>query len=171
VIRAFAALAVLLAACSGSPAPAPSSTSTTSAATTTTTATEIPEQLVGFDITEIVLASVEAAPRTLEVAVADDPAEQQQGLMNVADLGDLDGMLFVFAEDTASGFWMKDTLIPLDIAYFSADGRYVDSLTMEPCREDPCPLYHAAGAYRYAVEVAAGDFDTLRGDETLSFTE
>jgi len=91
------------------------------------------------------------------VAVADNPALRAQGLMGVTALGPQEGMLFVFAEDVGSGFWMKDTLIPLDIAFFDADGVYVDGFEMVPCTEDPCPSYTPSGSYRYAVEAGAGE--------------
>jgi uncharacterized membrane protein (UPF0127 family) len=52
---------------------------------------------------------------------------------------------------------MKNTLIPLDIVFFSADGAFVDALTMAPCAEDPCPTYRPAGSYRYALEAPEGD--------------
>jgi hypothetical protein len=76
--------------------------------------------------------------------------------MGVTDLGGLDGMLFVFQADSEGGFWMKNTLIPLDIAFFTADGGFVDALTMVPCVEDPCPTYRPDGSYRYALEAPAG---------------
>lgn len=90
------------------------------------------------------------------VAVADTPELRARGLMGITDLGDLDGMLFVFEEDTRAGFWMKDTLIALDVAFFGEDGGFVDLLTMEPCRADPCPTHTPSGAYRYAVEAPEG---------------
>ena len=77
--------------------------------------------------------------------------------MGVTDLGGLDGMLFVFPVDSDGGFWMKNTLIPLDIVFFTADGGFVDALTMAPCTEDPCPTYRPGGSYRYALEAPAGD--------------
>lgn len=101
------------------------------------------------------------AGRDLLVAVAGTPADRRQGLMEVDDLGDLDGMLFVFPTDTTSGFWMKNTLIPLDIAFFGVDGRVVDSFTMQPCKSDPCEVYDVAGPYRFALEMPAGSMPTL----------
>ena len=53
----------------------------------------------------------------------------------------------------------RDTLIPLDIAFFDSDGGLVNLLTMEPCTADPCPSYRPGGSYRYAVEAPAGDLD------------
>jgi uncharacterized protein len=65
---------------------------------------------------------------------------------------------------------MKDTLIPLSIAFYGADGRIVRILDMEPCRRDPCPVYDPHATYRGALEVNQGEFrrwgvevgDTLR---------
>lgn len=92
------------------------------------------------------------------VAMADDPASRARGLMGVADLGDVRGMLFVFETDGTAAFWMKDTPMALDAALFAADGSLVDLLRMEPCPGDPCPVYRPASAYRYALEAPAGGF-------------
>ena len=61
--------------------------------------------------------------------------------MGVTDLGRLDGMLFVFPVPSSPSFWMKDTLIPLDIGFFDEDGVLIGVLTMDPCREEPCRGY------------------------------
>jgi uncharacterized membrane protein (UPF0127 family) len=78
--------------------------------------------------------------------------------MGVADLGGLRGMLFVFPADGRAAFWMKDTVLALDVGFFAADGSLVDVLEMVPCAADPCPVYRPAGSYRYALEVPAGGF-------------
>jgi len=109
--------------------------------------------LQGFDEAEVIVGG-----QAWNVAVADDAGERSQGLMGVEDLGDLDGMLFVYATDTDTSFWMKNTLIPLDVAFFDAAGGLVDLVHMEPCAGDPCSIYRAAGLYRYALEVPAGGF-------------
>lgn len=110
----------------------------------------------GHPLASFPTATVTIGTEMWLVAVADEPAERSRGLMGVTDLGDLDGMLFVFEEDTRAGFWMKDTLIALDVAFFGEDGGFVDLLTMEPCRADPCPTHTPSGAYRYAVEAPEG---------------
>ncbi|GMQ84934.1 MAG: DUF192 domain-containing protein [Acidimicrobiia bacterium] len=111
-----------------------------------------PSALPGFSSTTISIDD-----RELTVAVADTPQARRQGLMGITDLGELDGMLFVFDSEVRTGFWMKDTLIPLDIAFFDAEGLAVDRLLMVPCTVEECPTYKAAGPYRYAVEAPAGD--------------
>lgn len=110
---------------------------------------------------EFAVSTIAVSGDNWVVAVADTPELRRKGLMGVTDLGVIDGMLFVFPEPTASGFWMKDTLIPLDIAFFSADGVLVDLLRMEPCAADPCPVYEPRGQYRYAIETALGRWDAI----------
>ena len=95
------------------------------------------------------------------VAVADTRILRAQGLMGVTELRDVDGMLFVFEEPIQVSFYMRNTLIPLDIAFFAADGSLVDRFAMEPCDEDPCPTYPAAAPAMYAIETVVGGFDGL----------
>jgi uncharacterized protein len=57
---------------------------------------------------------------------------------------------------------MKDTLVPLSIAFVAADGRVVSVAEMTPCAADPCPSWAPAGPYRYAVELPAGAFAAAR---------
>lgn len=86
-------------------------------------------------------------------------AQRSRGLMEVtdADLGGYDAMVFAFEEDTFGGFWMKDTPLPLSIAWFDGSGVLVDTADMEPCLEEPhCTSYPASGAFRYALEVPQG---------------
>lgn len=95
------------------------------------------------------------------VYVADTPELRQRGLTGVESLPQEAGMLFLFPEDTQSGFWMKDTLIPLSIAFLGADGTVLAVLDMEPCEADPCPTYSPGVSYRAALEVNQGRFDDL----------
>jgi len=97
----------------------------------------------------------------MPVYVADDQATRQQGLMGVTDLPREAGMVFVFPEDRRGGFWMKNTLLPLSIAFFAADGEVLAVLDMEPCEADPCPSYDPGVTYRGALEVNKGRFDEL----------
>ncbi len=123
-----------------------------------------PVGLEGFDTTTI---SVD--DRAMVVAVAQTPDQRSQGLMGVTDLGGLDGMLFLFEGDTEGGFWMKNTLIPLDIAFFETDGLLVDRLSMAPCVADPCPSYRPDGAYRYALETPEGGLTFVESGALLAF--
>jgi uncharacterized membrane protein (UPF0127 family) len=98
--------------------------------------------------------------------LAETPAQTQRGLMEVADpdLGGYDGMLFRFIDDNEGGFYMRNTAMPLEIAYLDEGGEVVSSTTMEPCPDSAgCPTYPADGPYRRTVEVpvAAGGLDRL----------
>ncbi len=89
--------------------------------------------------------------------------------MFVRDLGDLEGMLFVFEAEREGAFWMKNTLIPLDIAFFDGSGELVGSLGMLPCEADPCPLYDIDEPYRFALEVPAGELEGLADGDRIDF--
>lgn len=97
--------------------------------------------------------------RKLAVQLAEDDATRERGLMGVTTLGADDGMAFLWGEPTTGSFWMKDTLIPLSIAFVGADGRIVTIREMTPCRTDPCPTYEADAPYTMAIEANAGWFD------------
>jgi hypothetical protein len=96
---------------------------------------------------------------SLVVQVADSPAERQTGLMGRESLSPYDGMAFVWEEPLVTTFWMKDTLIPLSIGFWDADGRIISILEMDPCTEDPCPSYGPGEPFVGAVEVARGTFE------------
>jgi uncharacterized membrane protein (UPF0127 family) len=100
----------------------------------------------------------------LSVDIADTDAAREQGLMGVTDLPENQGMAFVWDSPTVATFWMKDTLIPLSIAFVDEDGRVITVREMTPCEADPCPTYAAAGPYTTAIEANAGWFD-LHGVE------
>lgn len=70
-------------------------------------------------------------------------------------------MLFLFADEggpVTTRFWMKDTLIPLSIAFWDANGRIVAIRDMVPCTADPCATYGAPAPYVAALEVNRGFF-------------
>jgi uncharacterized protein len=95
---------------------------------------------------------------TVRLEIAADPAARARGLMGRREVPEGTGMVFLYPEDVAEAFWMKNTLVPLSIAFVAADGRVVSVAEMTPCEADPCPSYAPAGPYRYAVELAAGAF-------------
>lgn len=94
----------------------------------------------------------------VDVEIADDDAERVRGLMFRESLPDDAGMIFLFDRPQTRGFWMKNTLIPLSIAYFDGAGEIVRILDMQPCRADPCDVYEPGVAYRGALEVNLGAF-------------
>jgi uncharacterized membrane protein (UPF0127 family) len=92
----------------------------------------------------------------LSVEIADSGEERQQGLMGRASLPEDGGMLFVYEEDTETGFFMRNTTIPLSIAFISAAGCVIDIQDMEPLSEE---THSSPEPYRYAVEVNQGWFE------------
>lgn len=95
----------------------------------------------------------------LHVSVADDDAERAKGLMGVTQLPPNQGMAFLFHGPSIESFWMKDTLIPLSVAFVDAKGEIVTIREMEPCRSDPCPTYDSDAPYVMAIEANRGWFE------------
>ena len=112
----------------------------------------------GLDKTTAVIETARG-PVTLELEVAESRKERQQGLMGRESLPEKAGMLFVYDEPRDGSFWMKNTLIPLSIAFLGAQGEVLAMLDMEPCRADPCPLYKPGVSYHAALEVNQGAFE------------
>lgn len=107
--------------------------------------------------------TVSLGEHTYTVDLAMTPAERAQGLMHRPELPDGTGMLFVYpAELPGVQFWMKNTLVPLDILYFDSDLKltqiYADT---PPCTANPCPTYPASSSTQYVLELPAG---TARAD-------
>lgn len=151
-------------------APAPTSTEGPITTTTQPVITEppvVPAELADFGVMPLSIQDGELT-YLLTVAVADSAAERAQGLMGLVDLGDLDGMLFIWPDLTDGTFWMKDTLIPLDIAFFGPSGSWVNNFTMQPCLDDECESYSAGGPYLYAIEVPDAGFAALTSAAQLN---
>lgn len=102
---------------------------------------------------------------TLRVEIARTPQEQSQGLMQRTSLEEGSGMLFVFEDSAVRTFWMKQTLLPLDILFFDSDGSFVSRASMVPCTADPCPLTSSVFPAAFALEVNAGEPLTRRVSE------
>jgi uncharacterized membrane protein (UPF0127 family) len=94
----------------------------------------------------------------LRIEIAEQPSQQAQGLMFRECLASDSGMAFIFFETTDTSFYMKDTLIPLSIAFFDDRGKILRILDMEPCTEEPCELYDPGVSFNGAFEVNQGSF-------------
>ncbi len=103
----------------------------------------------------IVVIGGEGEGVELTVELAQTAAERSRGLMGREELPDNRGMLFVFPQDTETAFWMRDTLIPLSIAFIAEDGAILDVQDMEALSEE---LHRPPQPYRYALEVNQGWF-------------
>jgi uncharacterized membrane protein (UPF0127 family) len=124
---------------------------TTTVIASTVSPPEIPDDLAAFGISTVTVGG-----ETWLVAVADTPDERSDGLRAVEDLGDVDGMLFVYDEEVTNSFTMRDVTLPLEIGFFDGGGSLIDTQQMVPCLTDQCPSYVAAGPFRWAIETFPG---------------
>lgn len=88
--------------------------------------------------------------------VADDNNERAKGLMFRERLEENNGMIFIFEQEFQVSFWMKNTLIPLDIIFINKNFRIVDIKNAVPCKQDPCQLYKPQKSAQYVLEVNSG---------------
>jgi uncharacterized protein len=92
---------------------------------------------------------------TAELAVTE--SERARGLMGRETLRPDQGMLFVFGEEAVHSFWMKDTLIPLDMLWLDKDRRIIHiEKDVPPCRADPCPSYGPQKPAAFVLELKGG---------------
>ncbi|HLC60033.1 MAG TPA: DUF192 domain-containing protein [Candidatus Nanoarchaeia archaeon] len=89
----------------------------------------------------------------VNVEIADDNNERMIGLMFRENLDENSGMLFVFDDEVNQTFWMKNTMISLDMIFISKDMKIVDIKYATPCEEDPCRLYKSSKPAKYVLEV------------------
>ena len=104
-------------------------------------------------------AQVELKGKRFEVEIADDHEERTRGLMHRESMPADHGMLFVFPTLEPLGFWMSNTLIPLDIRYFDGEKRFVSAHYRVPtCKRggQNCPSYPSEGDAQYVLELNAG---------------
>lgn len=108
------------------------------------------------------------AAATVVAEVADEPRERTIGLMGRKELADGRGMLFIFPQPQSMNFWMRDTLVPLSIAYINAAGVIREIHDLKPLDETPArSTFHDLV---YALEVPQGWFQRnkiLPGDRVL----
>ncbi len=124
---------------------------------------------------EVLVTITDADGETCQACLlaATDAAQRERGLMEVTDpsLGGYDGMLFEYPEPVSGAFWMRNTPMPLSIAYFDDDRALVSATDMTPCADvTTCPSYAAGGPFRYALEVPRGELGELLVGPGSSFT-
>lgn len=121
---------------------------------------------------EISSVSLVESNSNFEVTLAKTEQEKREGLMYVKNLPSGNGMLFIYDMEVRHGFWMKNTLIPLDIIFISDEMKVVDIIeNAQPCEIDPCPTYNPVDSYRYALEVNGGVArdNSIREGDTVVF--
>jgi uncharacterized membrane protein (UPF0127 family) len=111
--------------------------------------------LAAFADPKFATSQVKVGPHPLKVELAVSEPQRMQGLMFREKLGRNDGMLFVFDEPAYQGMWMKNTLIPLSVAFLDGQGVILNILDMEPHTLTP---NMSAGPALYAIETNKGWF-------------
>jgi uncharacterized protein len=97
---------------------------------------------------------------TFSVEIADTSSERAQGLMNRKSLDENKGMLFIFEDEKKVRFWMKNTLIPLDMIFLNSAYEVVGiQKDVQPCKKDPCATFGPDKNVKYVLEVNAGIAD------------
>ncbi len=107
--------------------------------------------------TSVVEIITDAGNVSVLVEVADTPEKWSRGLMFRTYLNESSGMFFVFSSEQERSFWMKNTLIPLDIIFISSNFTIVDiKENFAPCQKDTCETYKSMAPAQYVLEVNAG---------------
>jgi uncharacterized membrane protein (UPF0127 family) len=107
---------------------------------------------------DLILERAEGGEVAIRVEIARTDEDRATGLMHRKKLPDGEGMLFVFDRDRLLSFWMKDTLIPLSIAFIGYNGRLLEIRDMQP--RDLSSIQSGRAA-RYALEAPQGWFDRV----------
>lgn len=91
-----------------------------------------------------------------DLEIADTPKKRELWLMFRESLPETSGMLFVFENPGMHSFWMRNTLIPLDILWLDGENKVIDLISATPCKEMPCPSYLPSAEATQAIELNSG---------------
>lgn len=108
--------------------------------------------------------------KVIEVEIADTPRRHARGLMGRTELAEGKGMLFIYTKAHRLSFWMKNTLIPLSIAFFDEDKTVINILDMDPPIGNTFIHYRSTAPAKYALEVPQGWFDKHRIERGHKFS-
>lgn len=106
--------------------------------------------------TKIDSSFVKINDNIINIQLADSPEKWSRGLMFISELPENEGMLFIFPDEVHRNFWMRNTLIPLDILFISSDKTIIDIATLQPCEQDLCQSYRSKEPATFVLEVNAG---------------
>ena len=116
----------------------------------------VPTGSDGAPLTRITFVNKKGDEIDLFVEVVDTPEERQRGLMFRQSMPENQGMLFVFEQEGQYSFYMRDTLLPLSIAFVEGEGDILEIEDMQPLTDD---LHSPDEPYLYAIEANQGWFD------------
>ena len=108
------------------------------------------------------LTSACVGEKCFKIQIADSQEERENGLMFVEQMLEDEGMLFIFEEQGVYPFWMKNTLIPLDIIWLDENKSIVFiKESALPCKEEPCEIINPDKSAKYVLEINSGMADKL----------
>jgi len=131
------------------------------------------KQTILFVIITIIIVSVIISTQTkvpkqacfqetcFQLEIAQTPEARIQGLMFRDYLLENSGMLFIFQKPQIHNFWMKNTLIPLDIIWLDKNSKVIYIQTLQPCQEQTCPSYGPNQDSKYVLELNAGTAEKI----------
>jgi uncharacterized membrane protein (UPF0127 family) len=108
-----------------------------------------------FESRELTITRQDGSSVTIEAEIARTDTQRERGLMFRKELAGGKGMLFIFERDQIMSFWMKNTLIPLSIAFIASDGRIMELKDMQA---ESMRTINSSRSVRYALEVPQGWF-------------
>jgi uncharacterized protein len=103
--------------------------------------------------------SIELGGKKLQIELANTHETRAKGLMGRTFLKEGNGMLFVYSHEQKLSFWMKNTKIPLSIAFFDKEQKLLEIIDMDVPEKEPPPIYSSKAPAMYALEVPKGWFE------------
>ena len=107
---------------------------------------------------------LEIGDQSYSIEIASSSRERRRGLMFRENLDRNAGMLLVYRQPGDHRIWMKNVLIPLRVYWIDEDFRVIGMRRLEPCVDNPCPVYAAERASTYVLELGDYDHDLKPGD-------
>lgn len=109
------------------------------------------------EINSLEILNSEGQKIYVELEIADTVESRKQGLSDRRELGDYQGMLFIFDTEGGYSFWMKDMYLPLDLIYIDGTSYIVDIIEdVQPCPETECVSFIPSVPFKYVLEVNGG---------------
>lgn len=112
--------------------------------------------LPSLSTTQVSIRNAQGEVVEVFVELAQTDQEREQGLMHRTALGERQGMLFLFPNTEIQSFWMKNTIIPLDMIFIDENKKIITIAEAVPCIADPCKIYGSGKPVKYVLEVNKG---------------